>query len=104
MAGDAYRDGKVHVLTEKCSTCVFRSGNLMHLQAGRLKDLADSNIEADSALTCHQTLEYGEYEVEGNAICRGYFDAYAKEVTPLRLAISLDAVAEVEPPTERKVH
>ena len=26
-----YRDGKVHVCAVQCSTCVFRSGNLMHL-------------------------------------------------------------------------
>ena len=99
MTGDAYRDGKVHVLTEQCSTCVFRPGNLMHLQSGRLKDLAESNRSADTALTCHQTLEYGGYDVPGNAICRGYFDAYADEITPLRMAVALDMIAEQEPPT-----
>ena len=37
MRHNAYRDGKVHVQSEECSTGVFRKGNLMHLQPGRLR-------------------------------------------------------------------
>lgn len=99
--GNAYRGGKVHVLTEQCSTCVFRAGNLMHLQSGRLKDLVESNRSEDTALTCHQTLEYGDYDVPGNAICRGYFDAYGSEITPLRMAQALEMIELQEPPTAR---
>lgn len=80
-----YRDGRVHVLNERCSTCVFRAGNLMHLQGGRLKDLVESNLGADSALTCHQTLPGWPYVAEP-AVCRGFFDAYSNDSTPLRLA------------------
>lgn len=95
-----YRGGRVHVLTEKCSTCVFRPGNLMSLAAGRLKDLADDNRRADTALTCHQTLPYNHYEAEP-AICRGYFDAYAEEITPLRMAVAIGIIEQDQPPTQK---
>lgn len=93
MTNPPFHDGKVHVMPEKCSTCVFK-GNLMHLQPGRIKDLVQTNLERDTAFACHQTL-YGQREQE--AICRGYFDRYKEEVTPLRFAVAMDVIEEVEP-------
>lgn len=91
-----YRDGKVHVLAERCSTCVFRPGNLMTLSDGRLRDLIDQNLKADAALTCHKTLPYAEGDVLP-AVCRGFFDAY--ETTPLRLAKAFRIIEEDPCPT-----
>lgn len=88
-----YRDGQVHVLSRQCATCVLRPGNLMRLQQGRLKNLIETNRRKDTALTCHDTLD-GE-----RAICRGYFDAYWQEVTPLRMAVAFHIIKEVSPPT-----
>lgn len=88
-----YRDGRVHVLAERCATCVFRPGNLMHLQAGRLAELARVNIEADSALTCHSTLYRDDVD---QAVCRGYYDAYRDRSTPLRLADAMGLI-ELDP-------
>lgn len=82
-----YRDGKVHVCAVQCSTCVFRSGNLMHLAPGRLRDLVEQNLAADAVLQCHQTLPYYPGR-RPSAICRGYFDAYSDQVWLLRLAQS----------------
>lgn len=95
MSKKPYRDGLVHVCTTMCSTCVFRPGNLMHLRSGRLRNLVDGNLAGDTALTCHQTL-YGGHPA-GEAVCRGYFDAYAQEVTPLRLAVALGVVTNQDP-------
>ena len=95
-----YRDGRIYVLSRRCGDCVLRPGNLMHLQPGRLADLVKSNRDADSALTCHQTLPYGGYDDVKPAVCRGYFDAYAAEVTPLRLAVAIGIIAYTPPPTE----
>lgn len=86
-----YRDGKVHVLAERCSTCVFRPGNLMTLSDGRLRDLIDQNLKADAALTCHKTIGHDP------AVCRGFFDAY--ETTPLRLAKAFRIIEEDPCPT-----
>ena len=97
MRTNAYRDGQVHVLTEKCQTCVFRAGNLMRLQEGRLKDLVDSNLAEDTALVCHATLYKDGVD---NAVCRGYFDAYGTEVTPLRMAQMMDLIAYDPVPTK----
>ena len=82
----------MHVLAERCSTCVFRPGNLMSLGAGRLKDLLDENLTADSALQCHQTLDYSK-EQRPPAVCRGFYDhPRAVESFPLRLARSMDRI------------
>jgi hypothetical protein len=67
--------GKPRLLTDKCTTCVFRPGNLMHLPPGRLQDLIDHNREAGAGLTCHQTLSYSGTGAE-RAFCHGFHDAY----------------------------
>jgi hypothetical protein len=92
-----YRDGHVHVLAEQCSTCVFRPGNPMHLQPGRLAELVDHNRREGAALVCHKTLPYGDHPEVGQAICRGYFDAY-KTDTVLALAEALHIIREVPTP------
>jgi hypothetical protein len=96
MSLPPYRDGKVHVLREKCSTCVFRPGNLMHLSPGRLKELIETNLAAEAAFSCHQTLP--AYGTAAQALCRGYVDRYRQHVPALRLATAIDAFKEVEPP------
>jgi len=97
-----FRDGKVHVLSEKCSTCVFRQGNVMNLPPGRLTGMVKESIAQDSAITCHQTLPYGAYEVEGQAVCRGFFDKHGDKVMPLRLANGMGLIEEQDPPTTKK--
>lgn len=93
---------KIHILAEKCSTCVFRAGNKMHLEEGRLADLVQANLDADGAITCHQTLTYNhEYDAEP-AVCRGFYDGYGKEVTALRVATAFGAITEDPSPTPRK--
>lgn len=100
--GDAYRNGRIHVLSERCSTCVFRPGNKMHLAPGRFKDMVEANRKNDTAFACHQTLDYNhEYDAPGNAVCRGYFDAFKEEITPLRMAVAMDLIVEQEPPARR---
>jgi hypothetical protein len=91
-----YRDGRIHVLSERCSTCVFRAGNLMHLRSGRLADLVRTNLAADTAFSCHETLHEDGVD---QALCRGYVDAYGEQVTPLRMAAALDRFTEVDPPS-----
>lgn len=89
MSNNVYRKGRLHVMAEKCETCVFRPGNLMELQPGRLKELIEKNLQADAALTCHDTLG-----TRKNAICRGFFDRYKHDVAGLRLGIALDVITE----------
>jgi hypothetical protein len=46
----------VRVMREKCSTCIFRVGNLMHLNAGRVREMTRSTDRGDTNVTCHKTL------------------------------------------------
>jgi hypothetical protein len=93
---EVYRDGRVHVMSEMCSTCVFRPGNLMRLAAGRLRGMIDEATAEDAGtVVCHQTL--GGYGVR-NAACRGFFDRYP--TLPLRMAAYLDRIEFVDPPLD----
>lgn len=89
-----YSDNKVHVMVERCSTCVFHPGNLMRLEDGRLKDLVSQNLARDTALVCHKTIYEEEYVQK--AVCRGFYDAYGAEVTPLRMAQALGVIEETD--------
>lgn len=77
----------MHVCAEMCGTCIFRPGNLMQLEPGRVREMVDRARADDSAIICHSTL----YE-EGvsNAVCRGFFDRWP--TMPLRLAMVLELV------------
>lgn len=85
---NVFRGGKVHVQKEMCPTCIFRPGNKMHLEPGRLRDLVDQALRDDTAIVCHDTLE-GD-----NAVCRGFYDHHS--TNPLRMAERLNLI-EWEP-------
>lgn len=83
---DAYREGRIHVCVEECSTCVFRSGNLMRLAPGRLAGMVRDAKAAESAIICHSTL-YGE---ASNAVCHGFFKRHPTQ--PLQVAERLGLI------------
>lgn len=93
MGEPVYSNGKVHVMADKCSTCIFRPGNLMTLQPGRVKEMVEGASSAGSVIPCHKTI-HGSAEQE--AVCRGYYDAQAERVLALRLAVAMDMI-EVMP-------
>ena len=77
----------------------------MHLNPGRLQDLVESNVSADSALTCHETTGT---RAALPAVCRGFFDAYKARTLPLRLAegmnvIEFDPAPRKEPAVPKKL-
>lgn len=85
---DIYRDGKVHLCKRMCATCIFRRGNLMHLEPGRRDEMVASAMQSNTAIVCHSTLE-GD-----NAVCRGFFNKHATPV--LRIAEAMGVLQEVE--------
>lgn len=89
--GNAYREGRVHVLAERCATCIFRPGNLMQLNRGRVRGMVDDARRHESAIICHATLYTG-----ANAVCRGFFEAHATQ--PLQLADRLGLITWQDPP------
>lgn len=92
--------GRPRLLAEKCSTCVFRPGNPMHLDEGRLRDLIQQHVAAGAALTCHQTLSYGKHPDFGEAVCRGFYDSVGERTNVIRVMERLGGFDEVPPPAE----
>ena len=90
-----YNNGKVHVCATKCSTCVFRPGNLMHLNPGTVKQMVDATVENGdgSTIVCHDTLDK-----EQNAICKGWLDTKSgQDDIIVRMARSMNVIKEIEP-------
>lgn len=92
MAGP-YRNGRIHVHANKCDTCVFRKGNPMKLAPGRLAEIIDENLKADTALICHKTTY--EQKPDEN-VCKGFFDAYGDEITALQIAERMGLIELVD--------
>jgi hypothetical protein len=92
----------VDVKAEKCSTCIFRSGNPMYLKPGRVKQMVEQ-CGPDGFVICHQTLTHDAPDpdgtgtrlmIEGEAICRGYLDA-GNEPQLVQVAERLGLLREV---------
>lgn len=79
----------LRVCAEKCSTCVFRPGNLMQLQPGRVAGMVRESIENDSFIPCHKTLDGDK------AVCRGFFDKHKDKSLGCRLG-AIFGIIEVE--------
>lgn len=86
------------LLSERCSTCILRHGDKMHLGAEHTAAFVRQALHAGSYVVCHQTLTYGDYPDFGPAICRGFFDAYADRSPALRLLRAFSRLTEVKPP------
>lgn len=86
------------LLSEKCSSCIFRPGNHMSLRPGRIKDMVDSSIAGGGSITCHQTLCYGEFPDYGEAMCRGFYDAVGEGTNVIWVMHRLGGFDEVPPP------
>jgi hypothetical protein len=89
-----YREGMVHVCAHKCATCIYRPGNLMRLQEGRKDSMEADAVADESVIPCHKTL--GPHA----AICRGYWDTQRRNVAPLRMAVAMGIVRELDPDSE----
>ncbi len=82
-------DGEVvHVMERKCSTCIYRPGNLMKLEPGRREGMEAGAIAEQGVIPCHQTI-HGSRKQE--AVCRGFYDV-AKRETLLQLAERLGII------------
>lgn len=95
MSRPPYHDGKVHVLSERCASCVFRPGNLMRLEPGRVAGMVEKAVRDQSGIVCHETI-YGQAEQE--AVCRGFYDAHGRRVIGLEIAPRLGILVEIPPP------
>lgn len=90
--------GGPRVCADKCTTCIFLPGNLMHLRDGALRQITDD--ARDSFITCHKTLP--SVSDVGPAVCRGWYDGHGATSRTMRALEALfGPPVEVEPPTGR---
>jgi len=61
------------VMEERCDTCIFRPGNLMDLNKGRLADLIESTDEGDTNVICHKSRSVSG-AIHTDAWCKGSVD------------------------------
>lgn len=87
---------KTRVLSRQCDTCIFRPGNPMMLEPGRLRGMVDDARSRQRFIVCHDTLPYGPHPAYGPAVCRGFYDRY--DTQALQLARRLWGIVEVPPP------
>lgn len=86
------------LLSEKCETCIFRPGNLMHLSPGRLKQMVDDSLAENKTITCHSTLPYGKNPGFGAAVCRGFYDTVGSKSWLIQIVERVGGFTEVDLP------
>jgi hypothetical protein len=93
---NTYRDGKVHVLSRECDTCIFNP-KTRPVDGSRVAGMVRDTKDDDGAtVTCHSTM-YGAGKDE-NAICRGWFDRMAHKDKVLNFAAVMGVIEFQEPP------
>lgn len=89
---DTYRDGKVHVLSEKCAQCAFTPQRIV--PGARVASIVRETKDVEGAhFICHETT----IAQQGDAICAGWFDRFADQDPLLRLAGSMGIIERVQP-------
>lgn len=91
--------GKPRLLSAQCATCIYRPGNLMRLEAGRLAQMTfDALRQGSQGVICHDTLPYGGHPRFGPAMCRGFYDRYAARSNFIRVISRIGGFTVVDPP------
>jgi hypothetical protein len=70
-----FRNDLVYVCAKMCETCIFRPGNLMDLQPGRVEQMVKDATAANSCIPCHKTTYRQNHD--GEAVCRGFFEQHS---------------------------
>lgn len=91
------------LLSEKCTTCIFRAGNLMRLRPGRLQEMVTTTLARGATITCHDTLTYGRHPRFGEAVCRGFYDSYGQQSQVVQTVERLGGFYIVDPPKDGKL-
>ena len=89
-AQPVYHDGRVRLMAEMCSTCIFRPGpHQSAVRPGGVRWMLERVRQRDSFVNCHKTLATGQ----PGAVCRGSDNAH--EGMLMRTARALGIVVEV---------
>jgi hypothetical protein len=95
---DIFRDGKVHVLADKCDTCIFKPA-VRPVEGARVASMVRATKDDPGAtIPCHATL-YRPGK-DDNAICRGWYDRFADADPILAQAKAMDIITFDPVPTD----
>jgi hypothetical protein len=90
MTADIYRDGLIHVLDEKCATCIFKPG-VRPVDGARVAQMVrDTKDDPGATIPCHSTLY--RPDKQENAICRGWYDRFADADPIISMAKAMDII------------
>lgn len=93
--------GKPRLLSEQCATCIYRPGNPMHLQPGRLRQMTTAALQQGiQGVICHDTLPYGDHPGFGGTLCRGFYDKFGPASNFIRVIERIGGFQEVPPPAK----
>ncbi len=84
----------LRVFDSPCSTCIFRPGNPMSLNPGRVKGMVEDVVREDSFTPCHQTLT-GEHPP---TLCHGMTERHPGAL--YRLFDQMGAIHRIQPPVK----
>lgn len=84
---EVYRDGLVHVLAVRCRTCIFRPGNRMDLNPGRVRGMVQVAVARQGMIPCHEVMD-----TPTPAICRGFYDTNGQRIQALQIAARLQRI------------
>lgn len=91
----------MRVLAEQCATCIFRPGNPMKLNPGRVKRMVAECQRRDTYIPCHEHMqrvgEDGETVTAESPVCRGFYDRYPGVGQMIRISQRLGMWEEVRP-------
>lgn len=88
---NVYRDGRVHILSEECATCIFKP-HTRPVEGERVAGMVRDTMDKDGAsVVCHSTLYRKSVK---HAICRGWFDRLADRDPTFRLAKAMGIIEE----------
>ena len=96
---EVYRGGLVHVLADKCKSCIFRpvsDGRIMGLAPGRVGSMVVTARENGSVIPCHNTIRRDDVQP---AVCKGYYDL-PRQPPAIEVAQAMGVIAFDPPPEE----
>lgn len=90
MTHNTFRDGKVHVMAEKCGQCAFTPQRI--IRPSKVAEIVAETRDVPGAhFICHNRTIAGD----GDAICRGWYDACADLDPILSLAKAMRLIEQV---------
>lgn len=76
-----------------CDTCIFRPGNLMSLEPGRVEGMVAEATANEGCIPCHDTLG------PKASVCHGFFKRHA--TAPLQIAERLGYIVYTPVPKKK---